>query len=70
LLFIFRCASTTLYPIPFFSKLGCNVWQVLTKPLSVDLPAAVLAFEGDLLGGFRVAGWFGGVKQASYLWQR
>jgi len=32
------------------------------------LPAAVLSFEGDLLGYFRVAGWFGGVKQASYLW--
>jgi len=34
------------------------------------LPAAVLGFEGDLLGGFRVAGWFGGVKQASCLWLR
>jgi len=34
------------------------------------LPAAVLGFEGDLFGHFRVAGWFGGVKQASYLWQR
>jgi len=34
------------------------------------LPAAVLAFEGDLLGGFCVAGRFGGVKQANYLWQR
>jgi len=38
------------------------------------LPAAVLDFEGDFLGHFRVAGWFGGwfggVKQANYLWQR
>jgi len=31
-------------------------FSVLTKPLSVDLPAAVLDFEGDLLGGFRVFG--------------
>ena len=29
---------------------------VLTKPSSVDLPAAVLGFEGNLLGGFRVTG--------------
>jgi hypothetical protein len=70
LLFIFRCASTRLYPILFFSKLGCNIWQVLTKPSSVELPAAVLGFEDNLLGGFRVAGWFGGIKQATYLWQR
>jgi len=70
LLFIFRCASTTLYPIPFFSKLGCNAWQVLTKPLSVDLPAAVLGFEVDLLGHFHVVGKFGDIEQASYLWQR
>jgi len=70
LLFIFRCASTTLYPIPFFSKQGCNIWQVLTKPSSVDLPAAMLDFEDDLLGGFCVAGWSGGIKQASYLWRR
>jgi len=69
-LFIFRCASTTLYPIPFFSKLGCTVWQVLTKPSSVDLPAAVLDFEVGLLGHFHVAGKFSGVKQSSYLWQR
>jgi len=34
------------------------------------LPAAVLGFEDDLLGGFCVVGWFGGIKQASYLWQR
>jgi len=34
------------------------------------LPAAVLGFEGDLFGHFRVAGRLGGVKQASYLWQR
>jgi len=34
------------------------------------LPAAVLGFEGDLLGGFCVASWSGGIKQASYLWQR
>jgi len=70
LLFIFRCASTTLYPIPFFSKQGCNVWQVLTKPSSVDLPAAVLGFEVGLLGHFHIAGKFGGIKQASYLCQR
>jgi len=30
----------------------------------------VLGFEGDLLGGFCVAGWSGGIKQASYLCQR
>jgi len=36
----------------------------------VDLPAAVLDFESELLGHFRVAGWFGSFKQASYLWQR
>jgi len=34
------------------------------------LPAAVLDFEVSLLGHFRVVGWFGGIKQASYLWQR
>jgi len=34
------------------------------------LPAAVLGFKGDLLAHFRVAGRFGGIKQASYLWQR
>jgi len=34
------------------------------------LPAAVLDFKGDLLGGFRVAGRFSGIKQASHLWQR
>ena len=54
----------------FFSKLGCNAWQVLTKPSSVDLPAAVLDFKSDLLGGFRGVGWSGSIKQASYLWQR
>jgi len=30
----------------------------------------VLGFEGDLLGYFRIAGWFGGAKQASYSWPR
>jgi len=54
----------------FFSKLSCNVWQVLTKPLSVDLPAAVLNLRVRLFGNFHVAYGFGGVKQASYLWQR
>jgi len=34
------------------------------------LPAAVLVFEGDLLGGFHIAGRVGGIKQANYLWQR
>jgi len=34
------------------------------------LPAAVLDFGVDLLGNSCVAGWFGGIKQASYLWQR
>jgi len=34
------------------------------------LPAAVLGFWGDLLGNSCVADWFGGIKQASYLWQR
>jgi len=34
------------------------------------LPAAVLDFEGDFLGHFRVADEFGGIKQPSYLWQR
>jgi len=34
------------------------------------LPAAVLGFEGRLLGSFRIADRFGGIKQASYLWQR
>ena len=67
---IFCRESTRLSSAIFIIMLGCNVWQVLTKPLSVDLPAAVLGFEGDLLGDFRVAGWFGGTKQASYLWQR
>ena len=53
-----------------FIKFGCSIYQFLTKPLSVDLPAAVLDFEVSLLSYFRVAGWFSGVKQASYLWQR
>jgi len=34
------------------------------------LPAAVLDFEVGLLGHFHIAGKFGGIKQASYLWQR
>jgi len=34
------------------------------------LPAAVLGFEVGLLGNSCVACGFGGVKQASYLWQR
>jgi len=34
------------------------------------LPAAVLGFEGGLLGNSCAADWFGGIKQASYLWQR
>jgi len=54
----------------FIIKLGCDIWQVLTKPSSVDLPAAVLGFEVGLLGHFHIAGRFGGIKQANYLWQR
>jgi len=34
------------------------------------LPAAVIGFEVGLLGGSCVAGWSGGIKQSSYLWQR
>jgi len=30
----------------------------------------VLDFEVGLLGHFRGEGWFGGFKQASYLWLR
>jgi len=41
----------------------------LTKPSSVELPAAVLDFEAGLLGGFRVVGWVGGIKQPTYLWR-
>jgi len=39
-----------------FSKFGYNIYQVLTKPLSVDLPAAVLGFEDGLLGNSCAAG--------------
>jgi len=34
------------------------------------LPAAVLDFGVHLLGSFCVVGWYGGVKQSTYLWQR
>jgi len=40
----------------FITKLGCNIYHVLTKPLSVDLPAAVLGFEDGLLGNSCAAG--------------
>jgi hypothetical protein len=47
-----------LYLALFPNKLVCYIYKVLTKPSSVELPAAVLGFGVDLLGDFCVAGWF------------
>jgi len=52
-----------------FNKHSCNIWQVLTKPSSVELPAVVLGFGVGGFGNFYVVCRYGGIKQPTYLWQ-